>query len=75
MQISMLITSNSLPPPAVAFEHLYCTSAFWCDLCDQVLHCDMLQALFSDHIWLKREVMTLVTFVFIAPRQHHRTQT
>lgn len=55
--------SNSTSTPAwLLFLHFFhplllclhmkiCTSAFWCDFCDQVLHCDMLQALFFDHIW------------------------
>lgn len=31
----------------------FCTSAFWRDFRNQVLHRDVLQALFFDHIWTK----------------------
>lgn len=38
--------------PSVLVKYInVCTSAFWRNFCDQVLHCDMLQALFFDHLW------------------------
>lgn len=45
-----------------AFEHFDNTSAFWCDFCDQVLHCNVLQAFFSDHIWTQEYMRLQMLF-------------
>lgn len=60
-----VVISAVLSPSAVvfAYEHLY-TSAFWCDFCDQVLHCDVLQTLFSDHICTHKSEVSFTNLVF-----------